>query len=215
MKLTEAEIKRRRENIIMTAFHLFCERGIVDVTLLEIARASHVGETTMYRYFGTKTQLVLEAFVMLWDSIMSSVQESVENQEAYHALTGYEQISVWLDAFRQLYQNHADFILFSYEAKLYLLRNHINLNQSQQDVLMHAIKEPCIAALYKGMEDGTIPITDPPEDVFFALWGAVRGYIVKIVVYDALYGENSPWESRYTIMENGVLAALRAGWRVR
>lgn len=199
----------------MTAFHLFCERGIVDVTLLEIARASHVGETTMYRYFGTKTQLVLEAFVMLWDGIMSSVQENVESQEAYQTLTGYEQISVWLDAFRQLYQNHADFILFSYEAKLYLLRNHIKLNQSQQDVLMHAIKAPCIAALHKGMEDGTIPITDPPEDIFFALWGAVRGYIVKIVVYDALYGENSPWESRYTIMENGVLTALRAGWRVR
>lgn len=199
----------------MTAFHLFCERGIVDVTLLEIARASHVGETTMYRYFGTKTQLVLEAFVMLWDGIMSSVQESVESQEAYHTLTGYEQISVWLDAFRQLYQNHADFILFSYEAKLYLLRNHVKLNQSQQDVLMHAIKEPCIAALHKGMKDGTIPITDPPEDIFFALWGAVRGYIVKIVVYDALYGENSPWKSRYTIMENGVLTALRAGWNVR
>lgn len=212
MKLTQEEMQERRKTIVMTAFKLFCERGIEDVSLIEIARASKVGETTIYRYFENKTTLVLEAFIKLWDMIMTQVEQSAEQHDNYHEMTGYDQIAVWLDAFQQLYQNKADFILFSYEAKLYLLRHKILLNSIQQDALMHSIKPPCLAALEKGKKDGSIPIVEDSEDVFYAMWGAIRGYIVKIVIYNSLYGEDSPWESRYPVMKTGILSALRSGW---
>lgn len=213
MKLTNEEMQERRKKIIMTAFHLFCERGIEDVPLTEIAKKAEVGETTIYRYFDNKLTLVLEAFIKLWDTIMSHVEKSVENAENYQSLTGYEQIAIWIESFRQLYINNADFILFSYEAKLYLLRHKIKLNQFQQDTLMYAVKGPCLAALEKGKKDGSIPIKENCEDVFFAMWGSIRGYIVKIVIYNELYDEDSPWESRYEMMESGILSALKAGWK--
>lgn len=212
MKLTQEEMRERRKTIVMTAFQLFCERGIEDVSLVEIAKAANVGETTIYRYFENKTTLVLEAFIKLWDMIMRQVEQAAEHYDNYYALTGYDQIAVWLDAFQQLYQNKADFILFSYEAKLYLLRHKIKLNSIQQDALMHSIKPPCLAALEKGKADGSIPILEDSENVFYAMWGAIRGYIVKIVIYDSLYGEDSPWESRYQVMKTGILSALRSGW---
>lgn len=212
MKLTQEEMQERRKTIVMTAFQLFCERGIEDVSLVEIAKAANVGETTIYRYFENKTTLVLEAFIKLWDMIMRQVEQAAEHYDNYYALTGYDQIAVWLDAFQQLYQNKADFILFSYEAKLYLLRHKIKLNSIQQDALMHSIKPPCLAALEKGKADGSIPILEDSENVFYAMWGAIRGYIVKIVIYDSLYGEDSPWESRYQVMKTGILCALRSGW---
>lgn len=212
MKLTQEEMQERRKTIVMTAFQLFCERGIEDVSLVEIAKAANVGETTIYRYFENKTTLVLEAFIKLWDMIMRQVEQAAEHYDNYYALTGYDQIAVWLDAFQQLYQNKADFILFSYEAKLYLLRHKIKLNSIQQDALMHSIKPPCLAALEKGKADGSIPILEDSENVFYAMWGAIRGYIVKIVIYDSLYGEDSPWESRYQVMKTGILSALRSGW---
>lgn len=205
-------MQERRETIIITAFRLFCERGIEKVPLIEIAKEAAVGETTLYRYFDNKTTLVLEAFVRLWDSIMSSVEQSVEETKNYHCLTGYEQMAVWIDAFRQLYLNNSDFILFSYEAKLYLLRHKIKLNRFQQDTLMHPVKGPCLAALEKGKKDGSIPVKQDPEDIFYAVWGSIRGYIVKIAIYNELYGEDSPWESRYKIMEQGILTALHSGW---
>lgn len=212
MKLTQEEMQERRKTIVMTAFQLFCERGIEDVSLVEIAKAANVGETTIYRYFENKTTLVLEAFIKLWDMIMRQVEQAAEHYDNYYALTGYDQIAVWLDAFQQLYQNKADFILFSYEAKLYLLRHKIKLNSIQQDALMHSIKPPCLAALEKGKADGSIPILEDSENIFYAMWGAIRGYIVKIVIYDSLYGEDSPWESRYHVMKTGILCALRSGW---
>lgn len=212
MKLSEGEIQERRERIILTAFHLFCERGIEDVPLLEIARAAKVGETTIYRYFENKTNLVVEAFVKLWDSIMGHVEKSVESVGNYDSLTGYQQIAAWIESFRQLYLNNADFVLFSYEAKLYLLRHKVRLNRFQQDAMMHAFKGPCIAAVEKGKADGSTPIPQDSEDVFYAIWGSIRGYIVKIVIYNGLYGEDSPWESRYEVMKDGILSALSSGW---
>lgn len=212
MKLTEDEIQERRERIILTAFHLFCERGIEDVPLTEIARAARVGETTIYRYFENKTNLVVEAFVKLWDSIMGHVEKSVETIQNYESLSGHQQIAVWIESFRQLYLNSSDFVLFSYEAKLYLLRHKVRLNRLQQDAMMHTFKGPCIAALEKGRRDGSIPIQQDCEDIFYAIWGSIRGYIVKIVIYDGLYGEDSPWESRYEVMKDGILNALSSGW---
>lgn len=205
-------MKERRKTIIDTAFRLFCERGIEDVPLAEIAKEAKVGETTIYRYFDNKTTLVLEAFVILWDMIMSKVEQTVENTENYQLLTGFEQMAVWLDSFRQLYINNSDFILFSYEAKLYLLRHKIKLNRFQQDTLMQSIKGPCLAALEKGRKDGSIPVKQDLEDIFYAVWGSIRGYIVKIAIYNELYGEDSPWESRYKIVEEGILTALKDGW---
>lgn len=196
----------------MTAFHLFCQRGIEDVPLVEVARTAHVGETTIYRYFENKANLVLEAFIKLWDAIMGRLKQEVEETKDYPLLTGLQQMQVWLEAFRQLYLKNSDFVLFSYEAKLYLLRHGVRLNKSQQDVLMHAIKLPCLSALEKGMEDGTIPVNRDSEDIFYAVWGTVRGFIVKIVIYGHLCGGDSPWENRYQTMVDGILSALASGW---
>lgn len=214
MRITQEQMNERRKAIIMSAFKLFCEKGIESVSVVEIAKESGVGETTIYRYFENKTTLVLEAFVKLWDMIMRQIEDFAEGYDNYNSLTGYEQISVWIDTFRLLYQNNADFILFSYEAKLYLLRNNVKLDSLQQDILMNPIKGPFLLALEKGKKDGSIPVTEESENVFYAVWGAIRGYIVKIVIYDRLYGEDSPWEKRYPIMKNLILSALKAGWYI-
>lgn len=212
MRLTEAEMQERRKTMIQTAFRLFCDRGIENVSLSEIAKTAKVGENTLYRYFENKEKLVLEAFVKLWDTIMHDVEQTVEEVPNYDALSGYGQIRAWLEGFRHLYQNDKEFVLFSYEAKLYLLRHHIKLDRFQQDMLMQAFHGPCLAALEKGKADGSIPVTESSEDLFYAIWGSIRGYVVKIVIYGELYGDDSPWESRYEAMERGILCALSSGW---
>lgn len=212
MRLTEEDIKERRKTMLYTAFRLFCERGIENVPMLEIAKQAKVGENTLYRYFGNKEQLVLEAFVKMWDSIMKNVEQIVAGVPNYDTLTGYNQIRVWLEGFRHLYQADKEFVLFSYEAKLYLMRHNVKLERFQQDALMQSFRGPCLAALEKGKADGSIPVKEDGEDLFYAIWGAIRGYVVKIVIYGELYGVDSPWESRYGMVEKGILSALSSGW---
>lgn len=212
MRLTEEAMRIRRETIIQASVRLFSARGIENVPMSTIAKEAKVSENTIYRYFENKEKLVLEAFVNLWDSIMKSVEQIVEDVPNYDALTGYEQVRIWIDGFRILYQEDREFVLFSYDAKLYLLHQGVRLDQFQQDMLMQSFRGKCMEALDKGKRDGSIPVQESSENLFYAIWGAIRGYVVKIVIYGALYGENSPWESRYDVMKQGILSALQAGW---
>lgn len=212
MRLTKQDMKNRRENMIQMAFCLFCDKGIENVSMSEIAKKANVGENTLYRYFSNKGKLVQETFVKFWDTIMQNVERIVENAPDYDSMTGYEQIKVWIEGFRCLYESDKDFVLFSYEAKLFLLHQNIKLDQYQQDMLMQPFRGSCIAALDKGKSDGSILVQENSEDLFYAIWGSIRGYIVKIVIYGELFGEDSPWERRYNIMERGIMSALRSGW---
>lgn len=211
MRISEGEMQVRRKRFIKVAFKLFCKHGIAQVSMEQIAKTAQISENTIYRYFDNKETLVQEAFFRLWDTIMQKVERSVEGVADYHALTGYEQVHVWIEAFRRLYEENKEFIVFSYEAKLYLLRRGIKLDGVSRDVLPHSLREPFIAALNKGKEDGSIAATADSEDLFYALWGAIHGYIVKIVIYGQLAGEDSPWESRYDVLERGVLCSLHNG----
>lgn len=212
MRLTEEDMQERRQTMIQTAFRLFCDRGIENVPLSEIAKKARVGENTLYRYFDNKETLVLEAFVKLWDTIMHNVEQIVESVPNYDALTGHGQLRVWLECFSHLYKVDREFVLFSYEAKLYLLRHKVKLDRFQQDMLMQSFRGPCLAALDKGKADGSIPVKESNEDLFYAIWGSIRGYVVKVVIYGELYGEDSPWESRYKVLMRGILSALSSGW---
>lgn len=212
MRLSEEEMQKRREIMIQSAFLLFCEKGIEAVKLTEIAKKASVSEATIYRYFGNKERLVLEAFVKLWDTIMRNVYKAVVETPGYTLMSGYKQIETWIGGFSHLYQYDKDFILFSYEAKLYLLRHNIKLDKFHQDALMQSWHTPCVAAIDRGKKDGSIPVKKDSEDLFYAIWGSIRGYVVKIVIYDRLYESDSPWESRYKTMKEGILSALSAGW---
>lgn len=213
MRITEEERAERMERIVNAAFLLFCRRGIEKVTLLDVAKEAGVGEATVYRYFTNKVQLVLDTMSILWVKIGSSLEVQAEELEGYDELSGYEQFKVQLDNCKNLYLKNKDYVLFSYEAKLYLLRNHVSLTKRQYDSLMEVIRDACIAALEKGRRDGSIQVQEDNEDLFYAVWGAVRGYVVKIVIYGELCGEDSPWEQRYDVMETGVLCALLNGWK--
>lgn len=212
MKISEEELIERRNTIITTAFQLFCEKGIEKVTLACIAKKSGVGESSVYRYFTNKPLLVLATLNILWLNIENHLENTMNQAPNYHSMTGLQQVGVSLEAFRLLYMNNSDFILFSYEAKLYLQRNGISLTKREYDELMDVLRIPCIASLEKGQKDGSILSNVNKEDLFYAIWGCVRGYIVKIVIYESLCSEENPWTSRYDILKSGILTALATGW---
>jgi AcrR family transcriptional regulator len=58
--LRERKKARQRELIADTAAALFGERGFDDVSMIDVARAADVSEQTIYNYFPTKQNLVLD-----------------------------------------------------------------------------------------------------------------------------------------------------------
>lgn len=215
MKISEQERAYRKQKIIETAFKMFCESGIESISMEQIAKTAGVGSTTMYRYFVNKPFLVQETLSVLWKSIGERLDLKVGGPKTYEQLNGMEQIRVQLECLKNLYVENREYILFSYEAKLYLIRNSVRITQKQYDFLMLDIREPCIAAIEKGKKDGSIPAKKDSDELFFSIWGSVRGYIVKIVIYGYLCESESMWEKGYDVLKEGILCALASGWKVK
>lgn len=189
MKITEAEMLQRRDRIIFSAFRLFCQRGIERVSVEDIAKRARVSEKSVYRYFNTKPGLVLEVTHTLWKRIACELRSTVEQD--FSCMSGVQQLETLLHAFRCLFEKHADDILFSYEYKLYFIRRSTKVQQKAIDDVLAPVKLLYLRALQKGQNDGTITCSFSPEELYTAIWGFMRGYVLKIVLYDRMYeGEN-------------------------
>lgn len=203
MRLDEDEMRLRRDTIMASAFELFCAHGIENVSMEQIAKQARVGKRTMYRYFNHKISLVTAVLVHQWGLLMDEFKSTIGFYADYPTLSGREQITLWLEAFRQMYESKAPLILFSYEAKFNVLRNNVYLSPEQMDFFTNGIREPCVAALEKGLSDGTLAFPHEAIEVFYAIWASIRGCI-------ALSGEANPCPNTYQVMAETILKAIDA-----
>lgn len=70
----EERKERKRHQIVSAAFEIFAKKGFAETTVEEIAELAGVGKGTVYDYFRTKVELLLEAFQM--HSVFMEVSDS-------------------------------------------------------------------------------------------------------------------------------------------
>ena len=90
-KIRKQQMEQRTHQILHTALKLFCEKGIEDTSVEEIAKAVGVGPATIYRYFETKAELAISAGIAYWQMVAGKYLDSL-SQEAYQKLNGIQQI---------------------------------------------------------------------------------------------------------------------------
>lgn len=210
IKITEQELLNRKRRIIHEAFNLFCQQGIDKVSVKQIAEKANVAEKSVYRYFGSKVALLVQTGSMLWREIITELISAIEPD--YGQMTGYQQIETLLDSFRNLYENHAQYVLFSYDYKLYLIRHSKMLTVDEYGEEILPIRNLYLNALQKGLDDHSISAQASVEDLYFAIWGLMRGYIVKIVIYDRMYEGSNFWREEFKIACALILSGLKHGF---
>lgn len=208
MRITEDEQQERRERIINTAFALFSKKGIDRVTMTEIARVSGVANISVYRYFATKLDLTLETISLLWREIVAEMTQHID--ETYDAKPGFEQLQTLLDGFEYLFEQKSNYVLFSYEYKLYLIRHGVILSEKRVSDLLDPLHQKYLLALEKGLSDGSIRPLGTAEDMYWAIWGMMRGYVAKIAIYERMYEGVNMWKSRFLLARTMLETALRS-----
>ncbi|MGW6282551.1 TetR/AcrR family transcriptional regulator [Kribbella sp. NPDC055071] len=76
--LREVKKARTRRLIAETAARLFAERGYEQVTVSEVARAAEVAEQTLYNYFPTKEDLVIDREQQIQDQLGELIRNRPE-----------------------------------------------------------------------------------------------------------------------------------------
>src|SRR5271168_4647963 len=86
MGLRERKKVRLRETIAATAIRMFLEAGFDQVSITEIAQEADVSRRTLFAYFPTKEDLVLQRFADHEDESARSVRARRSDQPPLDAL---------------------------------------------------------------------------------------------------------------------------------
>lgn len=194
MRLKEQELEKRKELIVQCAFELFYEKGIHNVSVKEIAQRAGVGTVSVFRYFGSKADLLVLTVELLWEKIVKEL-EVTSNQAEYREKCGYEQLELFFSRFLALYEQYREYILFSVDCKAYLITEKYKMRSEEYMHFYSAPKATFCEALRKGMEDGSVSFdkdTDV-EELFKAVWLLLRSMVEMNTILDTVLEDENPF----------------------
>jgi AcrR family transcriptional regulator len=157
----------KQQHILEAAYKLFSENGIVPVTMPDIAKASGVGRATVFRYFSSKLELVIAIGTWKWEEYIESRGNALP-RETIQRMNGAEYLRFYLDAFLDLYRNHADILRFNYIFNSYLRYEAGAVEQRQPYLRITDGLGATFHQLYeRGKADGTLN-TEYSEQTMFS-----------------------------------------------
>jgi AcrR family transcriptional regulator len=159
----------RREKLLNAGFRLFAEQSIEAVKLADIAKDCDIGVATLYRYFGTKADLVIEIATKHW-LLYFDIVESEFQKRGGDGMSAAEELDFFLDCFIELYRNHKDVLKFNRNFDTYV--KHEACTEAQMRPYNEAVSKFAdkFHRLYqKGQKDGTLDIRFPEKKFFLNL----------------------------------------------
>ena len=153
-----AEMAERRERLLDAGFRLFAARSIEAVKLTEIAEAAGLGIVTLYRYFKTKPDLVIELGTKKWR------EYCVEVEKAYAAKGGEKmnaaaEMEFFLDSIIELYRSHKDVLRFNRNFDTYVKHQECTAEQMRPyNEAVEVFARKFHTVYLKAQKDGTLDI---------------------------------------------------------
>lgn len=162
------------------AIGLFCEKGIEETSVDEIAVKAGVGSATVYRYYETKAELAIQSGVAYWKRIADTYL-NVYTQKGYGELNGLEQLEKIMNGLAQIFEHETAFLKYLQEFDVFVRKYGIEIERLKEyEECIMSLKPGVIAALEKGKKDGTLSFEWSPEEVCYSLAHSVFGLMKKL-----------------------------------
>ena len=195
-KYIEEAKNERMEQAVSIAADLFLKNSIDEIKMTDIAKASEIGVASLYRYFGTKTNIVIKSGTLIWNNT-KMLFDGIFESDYYKNKTGIEQIGELLKVFYVLYTAHKDFLKFVHDFDNFILKENVSKDDlaEYENSIMNSF--PLFeSAFLKGCEDNTVNPDVNIKDVYFTTTHALislcqkfnSGSILKSDKFE--YGEN-------------------------
>ena len=162
----EIEMAKKRERMLTVGFRIFAEKTIEVATMKEIAKACGLGYKTMFRYFGTKTALVIAIGADIWKKYAVKV-EKMYRARGGDAMNAAEELAFFLDCFIDLYQNHKDILRFIRNFETYIRHENVSKEDIQvYNSVVDGFARKFHTVYEKAERDGTLKIGLPETEFF-------------------------------------------------
>ena len=159
--------------ILQTATSLFMTSGIADVTIKDIADAAEIGEATVYRYFGTKTNIV----------VASALKLGKETYEVFFDLskgkTGYDKLEIFYNSYLNVFKKSPSHFYFIKEFDAYMCA-HSEISLDEYEKSLDLFKNDFMNAYKLGLSDGSIKEVKQIEVLYYSTTHALLELCKKL-----------------------------------
>lgn len=158
MELKVKRKEKRKEEVILASIEVFKEHGIENTKMTDIADKADVGVASIYRYFTTKPELVIETALKIWEDLIDTFYKDF-SEESYKSLNGIKSVETLLEVFLKLYKHHKDFMRFIEEFDHYIIKEKIPSDKLElyESTILN-LQPLMLDALQKGKQDGSIKL---------------------------------------------------------
>jgi len=177
----------RREAAVRAAADLFLERGIENVKMTDVADASSLGVASLYRYFGTKTNMAIEVGTLLWHRIPATLV-NIAAAPSFEQATGRDQLERLLQGYTQIYREHPEYVAFLDSFDHLMLAEDVQPEKLRAyDQELHSFFPVFSEAYHKGKVDGSLP-----RDVDFVMFYRTISHALMRVAAKFIRGDITP-----------------------
>lgn len=173
---------QRKEEVISAALEVFKTQGIESTKMADIAEKAEVGVASVYRYFKTKPELVVDTACKFWKDEISELYVYF-TEEAFLKKNGFTKTKEILEVYLQLYKEHQDFIRFIDEFDRYIIKENISKEKLKiYEKSIIDLKPLLLNSLELGKEDGTIRKDLLSEQFYFSINHALMSLCQKLIL---------------------------------
>lgn len=174
--------EEKREKIITSALEIFKNKSIDSTKMTEVAQLAEVGVATVYRYFLTKFELAKAAGSWLWEKEISDIYSQYEKENS-DGTNGYEKVKNILGLTLYIYEEHPEYIRFIENFDNFLIKENISKEMLKDyDISISALKEPFIAAMKEGQQDGSIKSEVDINEFYFTITHSLISLSQKLLI---------------------------------
>ncbi|MEO3944748.1 TetR/AcrR family transcriptional regulator [Gorillibacterium sp. CAU 1737] len=171
----------RKEEVIQAAITVFKENGIENTKMTDIAKSAEVGVASIYRYFKTKPELVIEVAIRAWEITITAYLKDFDQTE-YIARNGIQRVEALLSVFLTLYKEHKEFLRFIEEFDNYMIKEKISPDRlAVYEKTILNLMPFMMDALEKGKKDGSIKPSVHSEEFYMTLTHALISLCQKLI----------------------------------
>lgn len=137
-------IRKRREQMVKAAVHLFTEKGFHRTTTREIARESGFSIGTLYEYIRTKEDVLFLVCDSIYDEVRGRLQVLMKKEGS-----GLDRLKNAISSYFQVVHEMQDEVLVMYQetkslskdALKYVLEKEVQMVSMIEDVIRHCVKD--------------------------------------------------------------------------
>lgn len=193
----------KKNFLVDIATDLFICRSIQEVTIKDIAVTAQVGEATIYRYFGKKQTLVVQAAMKLQQEVNAETFKLDEGKN------GFEKIKIFYLSYLQIFDSHPDFFKFINEFDAFMAGEQGDEMDSYETVVGQ-YKTVFMNAYEQGLKDGSIKAQNNVEMFYYSTTHALLELCKKLSIKRAVLNQDNVVEKRAQIqcLVDIILSAL-------